>query len=611
MTSRRPKLRGNGLPLFPILPSMNGLLLKRILFGIVLLISCLAGLLAFRMPGVKPATASSVEFSAERAFTHLEATCQYPHPMGSSEISKVREYIVNELVGMGLSAQVQTTEVPDYFGVGSAKTVEISNIFAVLQGENPTGSIVISGHYDTVPASPGANDDGTAVATLLETTRSLMAGPRLQNTVIVLFTDGEEPGQFRYGSRFFVKNYESLREIRLVLNFEALGSTGPSVMFETGQNDGWLIEGLYQGVSSPVAFSFMSDLYRAIARGGTDFAAFDEVGIGGLDFAYPFRRTVYHTALDNVESVDKRSLQHHGDYALGLTRYFGNADLKTAPSADRDVIYQSVFGEKIIMYPASWSVPIAAVCGLLLVILAIIGLRKGRLRTSRIALGTGVSLLEVIAVTTVLTLAWWGIDQMHLHFGTVVEPGVKVHLFFVAFLVLSLTMMIATRAWTSKRFGPVNYALGTAFFWWLFAMVASFYLPGFGIVMTWPLLFALIPLSWMILAKSEAQTSWGYYGSLSLGAAAIVLLATAPVYLFFQAIGVSSPGFSGSPSFPIIGLSMIFWVMTMGLLLPHLQQAYNMERRHVLVGLIGFALICLVAGAFLPGIGIGSFGLSR
>ena len=92
-----------------------------------------------------------------------------------------------------------------------------------------------------MPTSFGANDDGSAVATLLEAARVLLAGPPLRNNVLLLFTDGEEPGQFRYGARYFVDSYDNVEDIRVVLNFEALGKSGPSIMFETAPGNDWLI----------------------------------------------------------------------------------------------------------------------------------------------------------------------------------------------------------------------------------------------------------------------------------------------------------------------------------------------------------------------------------
>ena len=589
---------------------LNNLKLKRVLFGLIICLSIIAGLFTFKMVDVVPATATTQEFSAERAFNHVEAMCQNPHPMGSSEIQQVRNYIVDEITGMGITADIQGTTVPDYFRMNNGEPVSIYNIYAVLQGTNSTGSIVLAGHYDTVPVSPGANDDGSAVATLLETARSLIAGPPLQNDVVILFTDAEEPGQFRYGARFFVDNYELTNNIHMVLNFEALGRTGPSIMFETGPNNEWLIQGLNQGAPNPIAFSFMSDLYRLIAKSGTDFIAFEEAGINGLNFAYSFERTVYHTALDNIGSIDKRSLQHHGDYALHLARYFGELDFNEANSrAERDVVYHSLFGGMMIKYPVSWVIPIVIITGILLIWFIVVGWRRGIISIKGIILSVMAFSLEIVAITLVLTLAWWGIDELHHSLGTVVEPTYKAHLFFIAFLFLSMMIMVINRIWFTKRLGTLNPYVGTILFWWLLAILAGFYLPGLNIILLWPIFFSLLPLSWVMLRKNEKNNSWGYFSLISISSAISIVLITIPVYLFFQAFGVSSPGFSGSPSFPIIGLAIIFWVMLLGLLLPHLEFFGNLKRRGFLFGLLAISVICIVVASIIPGIAIDSFGL--
>jgi len=593
------------------LPRTSSLILKRLVFGFILLLAIAAGLLVFRTPEVKPATTSLQEFSAARAVKHVEAIAQYPHPMGSSQIDEVRDYIVAELVGMGIPPEVQETTVPDYFGTNSNEPVDVHNIFGVLPGANPTGSVVLAAHYDTVPPSPGANDDSSGVATLLETARSLRAAPPLRNDIIVLFTDAEEPGQFRYGASFFVAKYESMDDVRLVLNFEALGRTGPSIMFETAPGNSWLIEGLTQGAPDPVAFSFMSDLYRLVAEGGTDFAAFEEAGVNGLNFAYSFERTVYHSSLDNIESLDQRSLQHHGDCALNLARYFGDLDLDPAGSTTQgDSIYHSVAGLTTIRYPTPWGIPLVLIAGALLVWLAVLALRKGLIAAGDIVLSGAVFTAEIIAVTVVLTLAWWGVDEIHLAFGKVVEPTYKAHVLFVAFLVLAVAMMVALRALLHKQLGSLSIALGAILFWWMLALVAGFCLPGFNIILVWPLLFSLPPLGWVVLRKSGEDRSWGYLSLISVCAIVSVVLMTVPVYLSFQAMGTASPGFSGSPSFPIIGLSIFFWVMLLGLLLPHLEFLVDWRQRKVILGLAAIAVLCLIAGCIIPGVDMTSFGLS-
>ena len=593
------------------MPRPNGLILKRLVFGFILLLAMATGLLVFRMPDIKPATTSLREFSAARAVKHVEAIAQYPHPIGSSEIEQVRDYIVSELVGMGISPEVQETTVPDYFGTNNNEPVDIRNIFAVLPGANPTGSVLMAAHYDTVPLSPGANDDSSGVATLLETARSLTATSPLRNDVIVLFTDAEEPGQFRYGARFFVANYESTDDVRLVLNFEALGHTGPSIMFETAPGNSWLIEGLTQGAPDPVAFSFMSDLYRLVAKGGTDFAAFEEAGINGLNFAYSFERTVYHTSLDNIESLDQRSLQHHGDHALSLVRHFGDLDLsQVSSSTEGDSVYHSIPGSITVRYPASWGIPLVLISGALLVWLIVVALRKGLITIRHTVLSAAVFTAEIIAVTVVLTLAWWGIDEIHLAFGKVVDPTFKAHLLFVAFLVLAMAMMITIRILLHKRLGSLNTTLGAILFWWILALLAGFCLPGFNIIFVWPLLFWLLPLGWAILRKPSESGSWGYLCLICVCAAVSIVLMTVPVYLSFQAMGTASPGFSGSPSFPIIGLSVFFWAMLLGLLLPYLQFLVDWRQRKVVFGLLAIAALCLIAGCIIPGLDMASFGLA-
>jgi len=589
---------------------INTIFAKRLAFSLILAISVFIGLLSFKMVNVTPASASLQEFSAERAILHIEAISNNPHPMGTLENEQVRDYIISELENMGIIAEVQGTLVPDYFHNNNGEPVPINNIIAVLKGTKPTGGIALVGHYDTVPLSPGANDDASAVATLLETTRGLINEPPLQNDVIILFTDAEEPGQFRYGARFFTSNYEHIEDIGLVLNFEALGHTGPSIMFETGKNNDWLIEGLSDGAANPTAFSFMSDLYRLVANGGTDFIAFEEVGINGMNFSYSFERSVYHTALDNIDSVDKRSLQQHGDYAMSLTRYYGNLDLKQlATNANRDVVYHSFLGKFMIYYPVSWAIPLVIAAGIILVCLIITGIKRNKLTIRQIALSFAIFSLEVISITIILTLAWWGLDELHLAFGTVVAPTFKVHVLFIAILIITIAIMIIIRKMINSRLNALNLSIGVLLWWWLMAMLASLYLPGFSFILTWPLLFIFLPLSWTLLKDSSEKYPWIHTGLISISAAVAIIIITVPVYLLFQGLGISSPGFSGSPSFPIISFSAIFWIMLLGLLMPHLQIFGDIMNRKTIYALIAITIILLIIGSIVPGIDIEDFGL--
>ncbi|MFC2062697.1 M28 family peptidase [Chloroflexota bacterium] len=583
-----------------------GTMLKRSLYGFVIIVAILIGLLSFKMVNVVPTDTLESTFSSKNSASHIKAISQIPHPMGTTENEQVRDYIIDELTKLGITAEIQPTQVPAYYVmIGEPEIlVDIYNIFAIIPGTNPTGSIALVGHYDTVPATSGANDDGSAVATLLETARCLLAGPPLMNDVLLVFTDAEEPGQYRYGARYFVDNYENIDDIKLVLNFEALGRSGPSIMFETTPGNELLIKGLSKATTNPIAFSFMSDLYKLVGKGGTDLIAFEEYGIRGMDFVYPFERTIYHTALDNSDNLDERSLQHHGNYAVDITRYFGKRDLNELASAEHgDYVFHSFFGNTLLYYPQSLVNPLVIISGVLLIILIIAGIRRKMLTHGGVLLSTLIFTAELLIIVVIATLAWWGLDEVHLAFGVVVEPTIKAHLFFAAFLILSFIAMVLFRKLTEKRISDLNRSLGPIVFWWLVTLLFGLYLPGFSIIMVFPLLFSMVPLV-MILFARNGISSWKYLVLTSISTFVIIGITIAPVYLLFQAMGVSSPGFSGSPSFPILGLSMVFWVMLVSLLLPQLRIFGDIGQKRIVYSILSIAFIILITGVLLPGINV-------
>ena len=70
----------------------------------------------------------------------------------------MRDYLVQQLTSIGLETQVQRTQ-------------GIENVLARLRGSDSTGAVLVLSHYDSVPVGPGAADNGSGVAALLETMR--------------------------------------------------------------------------------------------------------------------------------------------------------------------------------------------------------------------------------------------------------------------------------------------------------------------------------------------------------------------------------------------------------------------------------------------------------
>ena len=333
-------------------------------------------------PPAPPAELDATAFSAAQALDHIERIAIEPRPIGTPANERARADIVAQLRLLGLEPELQTIEVPNYFSA-AGETIEVVNVMARIPGTAPTSAVALMGHYDTVPSTTGANDDASAVAIMLETARAILAGPRLRNDVILLFTDGEEPAP-RFGSSAFVAEHPWAGDIGFVINLEAIGSGGASLLIEMNGSGGWVIDQYAKAIPYPVAFSFLTTTVELIGGSNTDFATFRNVGISGVDLAYLHGSPIYHTMADAPERVSSRSLQHQGANALALTRHISNLDLGE-PRDNSNAVFFTVGRFHVVRYPAAWALPIAVLTG---VVLVVAGWRQRSWLRSLLGLGT-------------------------------------------------------------------------------------------------------------------------------------------------------------------------------------------------------------------------------
>ncbi|MGA8599224.1 MAG: M20/M25/M40 family metallo-hydrolase [Bryobacteraceae bacterium] len=319
-----------------------------------------------------PATAPAGEFSAERAMVHVWAIAQRPHPVGSPEHDRVRDYIRAQITTLDLVPAVESG-----VGIFRSKSNYVENIVARLPGAANTRPVMLASHYDSVSRGPGAADDGHGVAVLLETLRALRNAPPLRNDIIFLFTDGEEIEML--GAALFTKDHPWRKEPGVVLNFEARGTGGPPSMFETSAGNEWLIRDLKAAVPRANATSIAYEVYRRMPN-DTDLTVFKRGGLPGLNFAFIGHPEFYHSPEDDPQHLDRSSLQEQGNYALSLTRQFGNEDLNRRHTGN--AVYFPTLVTSLIVYPVSWVWPLAwgTVAGLVLVVLVSWRRRSGRLR---------------------------------------------------------------------------------------------------------------------------------------------------------------------------------------------------------------------------------------
>src|SRR5687768_4929247 len=125
---------------------------------------------------------------APRLFAHVEmlaGTIGERNVWRYDNLQRAAEYIEGKFTRYGYEARRQTYEV---------SRVPVSNIESSRTGTSHPDEIVLLGaHYDTVSGCPGANDNGTGVAALLELSRRFAGVPQARTIRFVAFVNEEPP----------------------------------------------------------------------------------------------------------------------------------------------------------------------------------------------------------------------------------------------------------------------------------------------------------------------------------------------------------------------------------------------------------------------------------
>ncbi|HEV7396289.1 MAG TPA: M20/M25/M40 family metallo-hydrolase [Pyrinomonadaceae bacterium] len=501
-----------------------------------------------RPPEVVSASAPLSEFSAERAFEHLKVLASRPHPVGSLFHDNVREYIVGVLTKLELQPELQVSERRD---PTSTKVLKFENIVARLPGNEPgKGTLLLAAHYDTVSQSPGASDDGSGVVTLLEAAAALKARSALKRDVVLLISDGEEAGFD--GAKTFLKS-SLFPEISLVLNFDARGSRGPVFMFETGDNNYWTMKEFGKVAPFPFTNSLNQEIYDALPH-HTDFTFFKNRGVPGFNFAYLGGLENYHSANDSLGTVDLRSIQHQGSYALALTSHFGNLELNQRPHGN--AVFFEGLGRVLISYPEGFVRPIALVISLLSVGVLVWGWRRRSLSLGWSALGLLLFLISAVCTVLMTTLIGIGLN-LYFSESEIQQHGIPLLIGLTAFNV-ALIVFIYWSGATNCSFRDLS--AGALIGWLLCMLVVSYYFPLASYILQWSLLASIAAFAINVSLTSSSSNWLTVVATNCLGAVPGIVLFIWHGQGLFLAAGLRWPF-----------LLSIAVVLLIGLLLPSIE----------------------------------------
>ena len=439
-------------------------------------------LIAWQTQLIAPSTPAGTGFDQARAFTTLSRLLAEgkPHITGSPENAVIRDRLVEELKSYGYQPEIQSAfqcAPPDRF----PGCTQVDNVIAVHKGTGSGKAVLVTAHYDSVPAGPGAADDGAGTAVVLEFARVLTAR-QTKNDVVILITDGEETGL--RGAIAFAQHHPLMKTIGVVVNVEARGASGPSMMFETGPNNAALIDLFAKTAAHPAANSLTYEVYKLLPN-DTDFTVYSESGLTGFNFAFSNSASLYHSERDNLENLDRNTLQHQGDNLFAMAGVLADTDLATI-KATSDASYFDLFGAKLVVWPAALNLPVALIA--LLGVLALIVRHRDAFSLS----GTAIAVAAVIATPILLFAAGW-----LLSYPLGIWPGVhpidhpepwpaRIALAAAAILVASLIAAVASRIDT-RALLLVNWLILAA----LGAAIAHF-VTGAAFLIIWPALIFVI-----------------------------------------------------------------------------------------------------------------------
>jgi len=514
------------------------------------------------------------QFDTQRAIERLGRVLDgTPHPVDSSALDETRARLLQEIRRLGYSPELRAHNVCQTMSGTAARCAFVQNVFFAA-GPTEGPALVLSAHYDSVDASPGFGDDGIGIAVWLEVAQHLKQQAPSQ-PVVFLLTDGEETGLL--GAQAFVDNQDDYPfTVGRIINLEARGVRGPAMMFETGHPNAGLVADWSRSGARPFANSMMTAVYELLPN-STDLTVHLNAGFNGINIAISDGLDFYHTNRDDLAQLNRASVQHMGDQALGATRAFLASDWSKDGVAG-EIAYSDIGSRLFVSLPQVFALVLLGLCFGVAVMLNIRPTREGGWQKLD---WRALTLPPVLIAAS--GLAAFGLQQLisllrpDTAFWAAQPQAFNMAIFAVALLVSS-----AALGWVApKSSRETLYASG--WFWFLIVgMGLSFALSGFAMIF-------LIPGVVFVLAGGAAWLFPRYQLiSYSVASGFLMLMFFPLIHLLDVTMG--------------LGMAAMFGVVEAMVLAPLLAMIGGLQtgRMKVVAPLGAVALIAIVTAVLVP-----------
>jgi len=177
------------------------------------------------------------------------------------EHAAVGNWISDQFEELGLAVERQQFEIPsqDPARVGT-------NIIATTNNDSEALALVIGAHYDTVPESPGADDNASGIAAMLECARALVKDESLRKITFIAF-DAEEiqpPVEGLHGSEAYLANLPTNAQPTAAIIFESIGFSSDSIKQQLPGSFRFLFRRAYKELKRQ---DFRADSLLVLSRG--------------------------------------------------------------------------------------------------------------------------------------------------------------------------------------------------------------------------------------------------------------------------------------------------------------------------------------------------------
>lgn len=216
--------------------------------------------------------------------------------------------------------------------LGVPGDLDLVNLVGVAPGEDPDAApLLVGAHYDTVPGSPGADDNAAAIAVALEVVRRLVARPAGRDVLVALFA-AEEPPFFHSAAMGSTVFYERQRRgpVHAALILDLVGHAVPlpgaeDLVFVTGMESDPDLERALVALEPPEGVRIVPALNRYVGD-MSDHHAF-RLGRTPYLFLTCGRWQHYHQPSDTPEKLDYEKMAGVAGVLEALVRDLATRDL--------------------------------------------------------------------------------------------------------------------------------------------------------------------------------------------------------------------------------------------------------------------------------------------